>query len=54
MLDFIRNGKSNLTYKTLPGVDHWLNETVMKDGKRDHISRRQEVLDYIADWINEN
>ena len=54
MLEFIRQGKTNLTYLTLPGVDHWLNETVLKDGKRDHISRRKEVFDSIADWINEN
>jgi len=54
MLEFIRLGKTNLTYKTLPGVDHWLNETVMKDGKRKHISRGKEVFDSIADWINEN
>jgi pimeloyl-ACP methyl ester carboxylesterase len=54
MLEFIRLGKTNLTYKTFPGVDHWLNETVLKDGKRDHISRRKEVFDSIADWVNEN
>ena len=54
MLEFLKLGKTNLTYLTLPGVDHWLNETVLKDGKREHISRRKEVLDYIAGWINEN
>jgi hypothetical protein len=54
MLEFIRLGKTNLTYKTLPGVDHWLNESVKKDGKRDHISRRKEVFDSIADWIHNN
>ena len=54
MLEFIRHGKTNLTYKTLSGVDHWMNETIMKDGKREHISRRKEVLDYIGDWMVEN
>jgi len=54
MLEFIRLGKTNLTYLTLPGVDHWLNETIKKDGKREHISRRKEVFDSIAGWINEN
>jgi esterase/lipase len=54
MLEFIRLGKTNLTYKTLPGVDHWLNEKVLKDGKKDRISRREEVFHFIADWINEN
>jgi len=54
MLEFIRQGKTNLTYLTLPGVDHWLNETVKKDGKREHISRRKEVFDSIVGWINEN
>jgi len=54
MLEFIRLGKTNLTYKTMPGVDHWLNETVTKDGKTDHISRRKEVFDSITDWIYNN
>jgi len=54
MLEFCRLGKTNLTYKTMPGVDHWLNEKVLKDGKKDRISRRKEVFDSIADWINEN
>jgi len=54
MLEFIRLGKTNLTYKTMAGVDHWLNETVLKDGKKDRISRRKEVFDSIMDWIAEN
>ncbi len=54
MLEFIRLGKTNLTYKTLPGVDHWLTETVEKDGKEDHISRRKDVFDSIMLWIEEN
>ena len=52
MLEFIRHGKTNLTYKTFPGVNHWLIETVMKDGKQDHVSRRQEVFEYVSDWIS--
>lgn len=54
MLEFLRLGKMNLTYLTLPGVDHWLNETVLTDGEAERISRRKEVFDSIADWIYEN
>jgi len=54
MLEFLRHGKTNLTYKALPGVDHWLTETVVKDGKEEHISRRKDVFNSIKTWINEN
>jgi hypothetical protein len=47
-------GKTNLTYLTLPGVDHWLNEKVERDGKKERISRRKEVFASIVDWVDEN
>ena len=54
MLEFIRLGKDNLTYLTLPGVDHWLGESVKKEGKREHISHRGEVFDAIMNWAISN
>ena len=54
MLEFIRLGKTNLTYRVFPGVDHWLSETVGKDGERDHISRRTEVFSTVSEWIAKN
>jgi hypothetical protein len=53
-LEFIRLGKDNLTYQVLPGVDHWLYEVVVEDGKEKPISHRNEVFKIIADWIAEN
>jgi hypothetical protein len=54
MLEFLRLGKTNLTYRTFPGVDHWLSETVEKEGNEDHISRREDVFRAISEWISEN
>jgi len=51
MLEFLRLGKTNLTYKVIPGMDHWLNETVGSNGEREHISHREEVFGLISDWI---
>jgi len=54
MLEFLRLGKTNLTYKVLPGVDHWLSETVEVDGKQEHISHRKEMFSIISEWIEQN
>lgn len=32
-LEFIKNGKDNLTYKTYPNCDHQFNEIIMKNGQ---------------------
>jgi pimeloyl-ACP methyl ester carboxylesterase len=54
MLEFLRRGKTNLTYKVLPGVDHWLSETVEAEGGQEHISHRKEVFRIISEWIEQN
>jgi hypothetical protein len=54
MLEFLRLGKTNLTYKVLPGVEHSLYEVVVEDGKEKAISRRKEVFKMILDWIVSN
>jgi len=53
-LEFLRLGKSNLTYQVLPGVDHSLYEVVVVDGKEKGISHRKEAFKMINDWIESN
>ncbi|HUX95464.1 MAG TPA: hypothetical protein VMV47_07000 [Bacteroidales bacterium] len=53
-LEFLRLGKTNLTYKVLPGVDHSLYEVVMEDGKEKGISHREEAFKMIINWIELN
>ena len=52
MLEFLRLGKTNLTYHVIPGCDHWFNEIVTKDGKQEHVSHRQEAFKIISDWLS--
>jgi len=54
MLEFLRLGKTNLTYRVLTGCEHWLNEVVVEDGEEKHISRRDEAFEMVADWIMSN
>ena len=53
-LEFLRLGKTNLTYKVLPGADHSLYEVVMEDGKEKGISHREEAFKMITSWIETN
>jgi hypothetical protein len=53
-LEFLRFGKTNLTYRVLPGVDHSFYEVVMEDGKEKGISHRKEAFEMIIDWIESN
>lgn len=52
MLEFLRLGKSNMTYRVLPGCEHWLHEKVLVDGEEKYISRREEVMQIVLDWIS--
>ena len=54
MLEFLRLGKTNLTYRVLPGCEHWLHEKVMENGEEKHVSRREEVFEIVRDWISLN
>lgn len=54
MLEFLRLGKTNLTYSVLPGCEHWLYEVVVEDGKEKQISRREEAFGIVVDWIKSN
>ncbi|MFC1538137.1 alpha/beta hydrolase family protein [Candidatus Latescibacterota bacterium] len=53
-LEFLRIGKSNLTYDVLPGVDHSLYEVVVEDGEEKGISHRDEAFKKVIDWIKNN
>ena len=52
MLEFLRRGKTNLTYEVLPGVDHFLYEVVVENGEEKGISHRDEAFNRVADWID--
>ncbi len=51
-LEFIRLGKTNLTYHVLPGSDHWFSETIVENGEEQHLSHRGEAFQTITDWIS--
>ena len=51
MLEFIRRGKSNLTYHVVPGMGHSLHGVVVEDGKEKTVSYRAEVFETIKDWV---
>ncbi len=53
-LEFLRLGKTNLTCRVLPGVDHSFYEVVVEDGKEKGISHRKEAFQMIIDWIDSN
>jgi esterase/lipase len=54
MLEFLRLGKTNLTYTVLPGVEHSLYEVLLENGEEKAISRRNEAFKMILDWIESN
>jgi len=53
-LEFLRLGKTNLTYSVLPGCEHSLYEVVVVDGKEKGISHRDEAFSMVVDWIKSN
>ena len=44
-LEFMRKGKTNLTYKVYPNCDHWFNDKKMETNRLD------EMLNYVLNWI---
>lgn len=53
-LEFLRRGKTNLTYKVYPNSDHYFQEEVTRDGVTKKIDRLDEVHQYALDWVNSN
>lgn len=53
-LEFIRHGKSNLTYKVYPNCDHYFREVKTVRGKIEQVDRIDEVNDFSIQWIRAN
>jgi hypothetical protein len=51
MLEFLRLGRTNLTYHVFPGCDHWFNEMIVEEGKERRVSHRSEAFKTIFDWL---
>ncbi len=51
MLEFIRQGKTNLTYHVVPGMGHSLHGVLVENSKEKTISHRADVFKKIKDWI---
>jgi len=53
-LEFIKNKKENLTYKTYPNYDHQFNEIITENGQFVEAKPKLEnVLKVAFDWLNE-
>ncbi len=54
-LEFLRKGKSNLTYKVFPNCDHFFMEIKMdKSGKKEWIDHLDEVNNFALEWLTKN
>ena len=54
-LEFMRKGKSNLTYKVFPNCDHIFMETKADEtGKKEWIDHLDEVNDFALEWVLKN
>lgn len=54
-LEFIRQGKQNLTYKTYPNYDHQFNELIFENGTfKDAIPQLDNVLNAALEWLKDN
>ncbi|AZA83621.1 hypothetical protein C1637_14755 [Chryseobacterium lactis] len=51
-LEFLRQGKKNLTYKVYPNSNHYFQEEETKDGKTITVDRIDEVHQFAVDWLN--
>lgn len=51
-LEFMRQGKKNLTYKVYPNSNHYFQEEEIKEGKTVTIDRTDEVHQFAIDWLN--
>ena len=51
-LEFLRQGKPNLTYRVYPDCNHYFQEEKMVDGTMKKTDRIDEVHQFAADWAN--
>jgi len=52
-LEFMRAGKTNLTYKVYPGYDHYFQETIEDNGQLSRIDHIDEVHDDAMRWVSD-
>ena len=52
-LEFIKRGKTNLTYKVYPNCDHYFQDKQSADGSEKSIDRLDEVHQFAMDWANQ-
>lgn len=50
-LEFLRQGKQNLTYKVYPNADHYFQEEVSENGSVKKKDRLDEMNDFVFAWI---
>lgn len=53
-LEFMRQGKKNLTYKVYPNSNHYFQDEDIKDGKTVKVDRIDEVHQFAIDWLSTN
>lgn len=53
-LEFLRKGKTNLTYKVYENSDHGFQERAVKDGKEVVTDRSDEAHQFALTWVNAN
>jgi pimeloyl-ACP methyl ester carboxylesterase len=53
-LEFLRKGKTNLTYKVYENSNHSFQETAVKDGKEVRTDRSDEAHQFALTWVNAN
>jgi pimeloyl-ACP methyl ester carboxylesterase len=51
-LEFLRKGKTNMTYKVFPNANHFFQEETIIDGTIKKVDRIDEVHQFAIDWIN--
>jgi pimeloyl-ACP methyl ester carboxylesterase len=53
-LEFLRHGKTNLTYKVYPNCDHYFREVKNVQGRIEQVDRIDEVNEFAIQWIKAN
>jgi pimeloyl-ACP methyl ester carboxylesterase len=53
-LEFLRKGKTNLTYKVYENANHGFQETAIQDGKEVRTDRSDEAHQFALNWVKAN
>lgn len=49
-IEFLRYGKTNLTYKVYPNANHFLQDEIIENGKTQFINLKPKIFADIVDW----